>query len=82
MYVKEGIDARTFPQIWETLTPAEQSSLREAISNACGVSRTTIYNWTKGISPVSVRQRKQVATTMGKELGAQFFHVTLFPMDR
>lgn len=74
------IDARTFPQIWETLTPAEQGELRFQLTRNGDCSRVTVYNWSKGMCPASIGLRKKAASTMGKFLGKNVSHITLFPI--
>ena len=81
MYRKESIDARTFPQIWETLSAAEQSNLRYELTRSGEASRTSVYNWSKGICPISVGMRKKVATTISRTLGLNVSHITLFPLN-
>lgn len=81
MYTKESIDARTFPQIWETLSAAEQSNLRYELTRTGEASRTSVYNWSKGICPVSVGMRKKVASTISRTLGLNVSHITLFPLN-
>lgn len=81
MYKKENIDARTFPEIWETLTPAEQSELRFELTKNGESSRTSIYNWSKGKCPINVALRKKVADKMNKTLGLNVSHLTLFPLN-
>ena len=81
MYRKESIDARTFPQIWETLSAAEQSNLRYELTRSGEASRTSVYNWSKGICPIAVGMRKKVATTISRTLGLNVSHITLFPLN-
>ena len=81
MYTKETIDARTFPQIWETLSAAEQSNLRYELTRNGECSRTSVYNWSKGMCPISVALRKKVADKMSKTLGLRVSHITLFPLN-
>lgn len=80
MYTKESIDARTFPQIWETLSAAEQSNLRYELTKSGDASRTSVYNWSKGLCPISIGMRKKVASTISRTLGLRVSHITLFPM--
>ena len=80
MYTKEAIDARTFQQIWETLSAAEQSDLRYELTKNGECSRTSVYNWSKGMCPISVALRRKVADKMGKVLGLRVSHRTLFPL--
>lgn len=82
MYGKESTDARTFPQIWETLSVAEQSNLRYELTKSGDCSRVSIYNWSKGTCPISVGLRKKVASTINRTLGLNVSHITLFPMNR
>ena len=81
MYTKENIDARTFQKIWETLTPAEQSNLRYELTKNGECSRTSVYNWSKGICPINVALRKKVADKMNKTLGLHVSLITLFPLN-
>ena len=80
-YNKETVDARTFPEIWETLSAAEQSNLRYELTKTGDASRTTVYNWSKGTCPISVGMRKKVASTMNRTLGLNVSHLTLFPLN-
>lgn len=80
MYDKESIDARTFPQIWKSLTPAEQSELRDRLTRTGDISRTALFNWSTGkTSPASIGNRRRVATAINKFLGYNVSHLTLFP---
>ncbi len=72
-------DARTFPQIWQGLTQSQQSELRYQLTRNADCSRQSVYNWSKGITPISLAMRKKVAATMGKTLGLNVSHITLFP---
>lgn len=80
-YNKETIDARTFQQIWETLSAAEQSTLRYELTKSGDASRTSVYNWSKGKNPINVGLRKKVAATMNRTLGLRVSHLTLFPLN-
>ncbi len=79
MYDKETIDARTFPEIWETLSPAEQSELRFQLTRNGDCSRTAVFMWSKGVMPKSLSVRKKVASTIKSILGLNVRHLTLFP---
>lgn len=79
MYNKEDLDARTFPQIWETLTPAEQEELRDRLTRNGDCTRMTLFNWTRGVRPISLAMRRKVASAMNKYLGLNVSHLTLFP---
>lgn len=80
MYNKNDFDARSFPQIWETLTPAEQMELRFQLTRNGDCSRTSVFHWSKGVTPVSLGMRKKVASVMKSVLGLNVSHLTLFPM--
>ena len=79
MYNKESIDARTFPQIWGCLTRGEQDELRYQLTRNGDCSRTSVYYWSKGTTPVSLGMRKKVASTIKSALGLNVSHLTLFP---
>lgn len=72
-------DARTFPEIWEKLTLAEQEELRDRLVRNGDCTRMSLYNWTKGVRPFSLALRRKVAMTMNKYLGLNVSHITLFP---
>ncbi len=82
MYDKETIDARTFQEIWKSLTNAEQSELRYELTKNGECSRTSLYNWSKGVAPINVNLRRKVASTMGRILGLRVSATTLFPLNR
>lgn len=79
-YIKPDTDTRTFQQIWNSLTSAEQSSLRGDIREKLGFSRQTVYDWHKnGASPKSLALRKVVCRIVNKNLGLKTHYLTLFP---
>jgi len=80
MYEKENIDARTFPQIWNSLTATEQAELRDRLMRTGDISRTALFNWSKGkTSPASIGNKRRVAAAINKFLGYNVSHLTLFP---
>ena len=79
MYSENNLDARTFPEIWETLTLAEQEELRDRLTRYGDCTRMTLFNWTKGVRPISLAMRRKVAAAMNKYLGLNVSHITLFP---
>ncbi len=81
-YNKETLDARTFQEIWNSLSPEEQSDLRYELTKNGECSRTSLYNWSKGVAPINVSLRRKVASTMGRILGLRVSHTTLFPLNR
>lgn len=82
VYEKSDIDARTFPQIWETLTSAEQAELRDALIKKTSCTRQSIFNWSNGTSPIYRDIRVKVADTIKKTFGFNVSHLTLFPSAR
>ena len=80
MYDKETIDARTFPEIWKSLSSAEQSELRDRLTRSGDISRTALYYWSLGKkTPASLGNRRRVAVAINKFLGYNVSHLTLFP---
>ena len=45
---KETYDTRTFPEIYSSLNHLQQMELRNEIISRTGVSRVTVFNWSKG----------------------------------
>lgn len=78
-YNKDSIDARTFPQIWGSLSSAQQSFLRYQLTRGGFCSRATVWNWSQGVKPVSLATRKKVSQVLNSSLGVNTTHLTLFP---
>lgn len=71
-------NTRTFPKIWETLSPGERAELRYQLLRR-GASRWSIFRWTHGGSPKKVTMRKRVARELNR-MGYNTNSVNLFPM--
>jgi len=82
MYVKENSDTRTFPEIWETLSIAEQQELRYELTRRGDCTRASVYNWSKGVCPISIALRKKVAEKINKLFGLNVSHLNLFPLEK
>lgn len=79
-YIKEDIDARSLPEIWQTLPEQIQAELRSELSSRIGASRTTIYYWCTGqAKPTYMSTRKQVAQAVKKITNINVHAYTLFP---
>lgn len=79
-YIKLDTDTRTFQEIWNSLSSAEQSNLRTELQAKLGVSRQAIYSWhKKGTHPISGQFRKAVCNVLNKTLVIKSHPVTLFP---
>lgn len=80
MYNNNLTDARTFSQIWESLTQEEKSELSTKLYSAkcCGTPQT-IWNWGTGKTRPAPLVRKEIANVVGKFIGARVFGATLFP---
>lgn len=76
-------DARTFPQIWESLSSAERENLTLEIYKArCCRTRQTIWKWAnEKARPSSPLVRESVAKVVSKTIGAKCFGETLFPAN-
>lgn len=75
-----SIDARTFPEIWETLSAPERSDLRVATISKIRCSDVTFYNWAKGAtSPMSYPVKREVASVIKSTLGITVPPNLLFP---
>lgn len=79
-YIKEDIDARSLPEIWQTLPEQIQAVLRSELSSRIGASRTTIYYWCTGqAKPTYMSTRRQVAQAVKKITNINVHAYTLFP---
>lgn len=73
-------DARTFPQIWETLNRAERRTLKVELVKAMSCTTNAVWFWSNGTySPNSKLDRDKVAQVVSKFLGRKCFAHTLFP---
>lgn len=61
MNENKSIDARTFPEIWETLTDYQKNNLRFAIYVNLRVSPQTLWNWRHGKRTPNWANQKEVA---------------------
>lgn len=75
-----GIDARTFPEIWKSLSQNEQSDLRYTLMLKMKVTRQTIENWSKkGVMPIYQGAKEEVSRIVSSKLGIKTSWQTLFP---
>ncbi len=77
---KEIIDARAFPQVWESLSDTERNDLAlEIYKRKCCTTRQTIHNWATGsITPMPI-VRDAVAEAVTKVTGRKVVAKFLFP---
>ena len=76
-------DARTFHEIWESLTAAQAADLRESILSKTGASSNTFWFWKTGTSsPASRNDRRTIARLVTATLGIAVHEATLFPRRR
>lgn len=61
MNENKTIDARTFPEIWETLTDYQRDNLRFAVLVNIRVSPQTFWNWRTGKRRPDFLHRKEIA---------------------
>ena len=78
---KDSIDARSFPEIWATLSLNERDELvYSLIRNKCCTTRQAIYYWASGKkAPRNLLLRDTVAKAVGKVTGSRIVASTLFP---
>ena len=83
MQRKEEIsnDARSFPEIWATLSVGEKDDLvYELIKAKCCKTRTAIGMWGRGDrQPGNNLTRDVIARSVNKVLGLKVHSATLFP---
>lgn len=74
-------DARSFPQIWATLSVGEKDDLvYELIKAKCCKTRTAVGMWGRGDrQPSNALTKDTIAKVIGKTLGLRVFSSTLFP---
>lgn len=74
-------DARSFPEIWGTLTSEQREDLTLRLYNAkCCKTRQTVWAWSIGKRrPQSPIIKDAVAKAVEKTIGRRVFGATLFP---
>ena len=74
-------DARSFPQIWATLSKDERDDLSLMFfQKKCCLTRQAVHYWGKGEkSPRNPLVRDTVAQIVSKKLGVKVYPQTLFP---
>lgn len=79
---KNLIDARSFREIWETLSPIQRQDLSARLQRgAFKVSRQTVSNWANGHTVPNISSiRYGAARVIGKYLGVTVYPHTLFPI--
>ena len=77
--VNKELDTGTFPELWKSLTPAEQTELRFQLMRVIFCTRQSINNWANGKTPIYRSTRIDIAKTISKTLGLRVSHTLLFP---
>ena len=74
-------DARSFPEIWATMSAGEKDDLvYELLKSKCCKTRTAIGMWGRGDrQPSNNLTRDVIAKSIGKVLGLKVHSSTLFP---
>ena len=74
-------DARTFPEIWASLTTDEREELHyQLMKSRCTTTRQTVWNWASGKKrPFSVLISNEIAKCVTKVTGKRVIAATLFP---
>lgn len=74
-------DARSFPEIWATMSAGEKDDLvYELLKSKCCKTRTAIGMWGRGDrQPSNNLTRDVIARSIGKVLGLKVLSSTLFP---
>lgn len=76
-------DARTFSEIWNSLSDVERVQLQDAIIRKTGASSNTFWFWKNGRSiPASRTDRRNIAREVSNFLGYPVHDATLFPRKR
>lgn len=76
-------DARTFSEIWNSLSDVDRVQLQDAIIRKTGASSNTFWFWKNGRSiPASRTDRRSIAREVSNFLGYPVHDATLFPRKR
>ena len=74
------IDARAFPEIWDTLTQSERTDLRSKVVAKTRCTEVTFYNWAKGATrPIAFSAQRDIAQVVSNIIGIRVLPQTLFP---
>lgn len=80
---KEMIDARTFPEIYNSLNKLQQKELSDEIIHKTGVSRQSVWYWAKGDRiPQYSGVRNLVADCVRKIVGVKVPQHILFDVKK
>lgn len=78
---KKDLDTRTFPQICSGLSKAEWLAVRDRIIMETGKTDVCVYKWGYGQTvPMSLIERKTIASIVSRVLGIKTHHSMLFPL--
>lgn len=73
------LDARRFPEIFNSLTVTQQQELCESIIKLTGFTRMAITHWSKGNrTPKSLSTKRDIVRAFRQSLGIRTSTVTLF----
>jgi hypothetical protein len=76
-------DARTFAEIWNSLSDVERTQLQDAIIRKTGASSNTFWFWKNGKAvPASRTDRRIIAREVATFLGIPIHDSVLFPRKR
>ena len=80
-YNENQTDARTFSEIWKSLTEEEREDIAVAVySSRCCLSRQCLWNWGNGVRrPQGYPVREKLAQIVSKRLNIKVTAKTLFP---
>ena len=74
------MEAKTFKEIWQELSPNQQYELRDLILKKTGASTNTFWFWKTGNSvPASPMVRRAVAREVSSYLSISTTETALFP---
>ena len=78
--LQEAKTAKTYPEIWATLSEDQRLELRRRIVIALGVGDSTMRNWNLGLTrPVNAMQRAGLAEALSNTLKKRYTSEDLFP---
>jgi hypothetical protein len=79
-YIKDDIDTRSLPEIWQTLSEPMRIDFRDDLIKRLGIASNTFYYWVKGTTkPKYMEVRRTIVKSLEKIAGLHTHAYTLFP---
>ena len=79
MNKKIAEETRTFPEIWKSLTTAQQDHLRSDLTGCLKVTSAAVWYWYNGQRRPDYLRRKEIARLTSAVIGRKCHPDLLFP---